>query len=354
MRGRAALSNAVSRFAAWQRDAADDDWPGDDQATNNAVLIGLTFDHSRSIISRNDSPDVPYAQSVNPYRGCEHGCIYCYARPSHAYLGFSAGLDFETRLIVKSQAAELLRAELAKPGYRCQPLALCGNTDAWQPIERRLKITRQILELLTECRHPVGIISKSTLIERDLDLLTDLARDGLVHIALSINTLDRELARHLEPRAAAPQRRLAILERLTQAGIPCGVMVAPIIPALNDHEAETILSAARSAGAQWADYVLLRLPGEVETLFDEWLRQHEPGRAEHVFNLLRQMRGGRHNDGRFGWRMRGEGPLAELFAHRFQLARRRLGLDQPMPALRSDLFRPPSPPHSDERQLTLF
>jgi len=352
-RGRAASSNAVGRYEAWQREACDDGWVGA-EAPAHAVPTELTFDSSRSLISCNDSPDVPFAQSANPYRGCEHGCIYCYARPSHAYLGYSPGLDFETRLVAKPAAAELLRRELARPGYRCQPLALCGNTDGWQPIERPLRLTRALLEVLAECRHPVGIVSKAALIERDLDLLTGLARDGLVHVAISLTTLDATLARRLEPRAASPQRRLATIRRLSEAGVPVGVMIAPILPGLTDHELESLLTAARKAGARYANWQLLRLPLEVVDLFREWLAVHYPERAARVLGLIAEMRGGALNDRRFRERMRGEGPLADLLRQRFHLACRRLGLNPDWPELRCDLFRPPALRPAVTAQMQLF
>ena len=308
-------------------------------------------DASRSVLVRNASPDIPFEQSINPYRGCEHGCIYCYARPSHAYLGLSPGLDFETKIYAKLDAAALLERELARPGYRCQPIALGTNTDVYQPQERRLGITRAILEVLAQCRHPVTIVTKSAAVLRDLDLLAPMATDGLASVAVSVTTLDAGLARTLEPRAAAPHRRLETLRALCKAGVPARVMVAPIIPGLNDHELEAVLEAAAAAGADQASYVLLRLPHELKELFGAWLEAHAPLRAEHVLSLIRQCRGGRLNDPNFGSRMRGQGAYAELIGRRFALARRRLGLERPRPPLRTDLFEAPG---AGRKQLRLL
>ena len=302
------------------------------------------------IIARNDSPDVPFDRSINPYRGCEHGCVYCYARPSHAHLGLSAGLDFETRIFVKADAARLLQEELARPGYACRPISLGANTDPYQPLERRLGVTRSILEVLAEARHPVSIVTKSALVCRDLDLLAAMARDRLASVYVSITTFDRHLARTLEPRASAPHRRLEAVRALASAGVPAGVMVAPIIPALTDPEIETILEAAAAAGASSAGYVLLRLPHEVKELFAAWLEAHVPGRARHVLSLVRQCREGRLNDRAFGSRMRGQGVFAELIAQRFRKAVHRLGLDRRQLPQRTDLFRPPA----TDGQLDLF
>ncbi len=339
-RGRGAASNPDGRFEAWSRENSDDGWAGDaDQAP---VTTTFMVDTSRSVISRNESPDVPFDQSVNPYRGCEHGCPYCYARPTHAWLGLSPGLDFETRIAYKPDAATQLREELARRGYRCSPITLGANTDPYQPVERRLGITRAILEVLGEARHPVTVVTKSALVERDADLLADLARDGLVEVLLSITTLDEDLARRLEPRAGRPRRRLAAMKALAEAGVPTGVLFAPLIPGLNDHEMESVLAAAREAGAQFAGWVLLRLPLEVEALFRDWLARHQPGRAERVFSLLRQMRGGRANDPRFGHRMRGEGPLAEIHRRRFELACARLDLNRTRRSLDCGRFVPPA------------
>ncbi len=299
----------------------------------------------RSIISRNQSPDIPFTQSINPYRGCEHGCVYCYARPSHAYLDLSPGLDFEQRIFFKPNAAEVLRRELSKPGYQCQPITLGANTDAWQPAERQLGISRQILAALVEFRHPVSIITKSALVERDLDLLQELAAQNLVTVLLSITTFDDELKRRMEPRAAAPRRRVETLRRLSAAGIPCGVLAAPMIPGLNDHELENILDAAAGAGARHAGYVMLRLPHEVEPIFTEWLETHYPLKAGKVMSLIRQVRGGALNDARFGRRMRGSGPIAALLAQRFAAAcRRHCFTRQSEGTLETTRFRVPAGP----------
>ena len=311
----------------------------------------VTPDDSRSIIVRITSPDLGFDRSINPYRGCEHGCVYCYARPTHAYLGLSPGLDFETKLRAKFDAASLLERELAKPGYECQPIALGTNTDPYQPVERRLRITRGVLEVLARCRHPLTIVTKSAAVVRDLDLLAPMARDDLARVAISVTSLDGDLARRLEPRAAAPYRRLQAIRQLSDAGVPTAVMVAPIIPALTDHEIERILEAAAAAGATSAGYVLLRLPHEVKELFAGWLAAHAPGRAEHVLSLVRQCRGGKLYDATFGRRMRGDGPYAQLIERRVAAAKRRIGLAETKRPLRTDLFVPPDP---DERQLRLL
>ncbi len=314
-----------------------------------AIATEVMVDRSRTIISENDSPDLPFNRSLNPYRGCEHGCIYCYARPSHAWLDLSPGLDFESRLFHKPAAPELLRAALAGRHYRCEPIAIGVNTDAYQPIERRYGTTRAVIELLAESRHPFSLITKSSLVERDIDLLAPLARERLVEVAISLTTLDRAIARSLEPRAAAPQRRLTTIARLTAAGIPTRVMVAPVIPGLTDHELEAILAAARQAGAWAADYALLRLPYEVEGLFEEWLAQHQPLRAAKVMALLRASRGGKSYDSRFGQRLRGSGVLAELLQRRFSVALRRLAFPG-IPTLDCGRFQPPN----NSPQLDLF
>lgn len=339
MRGRGALGNPDNRYEAWQREAFDDGW-GSLEALQEPLRTTLTVDTSRSAINYNDSPDIPFDRSLNPYRGCEHGCVYCFARPSHAWLGLSPGLDFETRLFYKPDAATLLRAELAKRNYSPAPIALGINTDAYQPAERRLGITRTVLEALAECKHPVTIVTKSALIERDIDILAPLAAERLTHVAVSITTLDHALARRMEPRAAAPQRRLESIRRLTEAGIPVSVMVAPLIPVLTDHELERILTEAHAAGAVEAGYVLLRLPHEVKDLFRDWLSEHAPLKADHVMNRLRDSREGRDYDSRFGARMSGTGIFAELLAKRFHLAHGRLGFPGTAP-LRCDLFQPP-------------
>jgi DNA repair photolyase len=338
-KGRGAVSNPEGRFERLNRDPCDDGWTAEEEIPPLKTTVRL--EQCRTIIAHNDSPDIPFDQSINPYRGCEHGCVYCYARPSHAYVGLSAGVDFETKLFAKTNAAERLRAELARPGYTCRPLALGSNTDPYQPIERRYRIMRQILEVLAECEHPLTIVTKSALIERDLDLLAPMARKRLVHAFISVTTLDRSLARRLEPRAAAPARRLEAVQRLAAAGVPVGVMVAPVIPALNDHDIENILAQARAAGADGAGYVLLRLPHEVKDLFREWLARHAPLRAEHVMSLVQGARGGRDNDPRFGARMRGTGAVADLIENRFAVACRRLGFNDEEHELDCTRFRAP-------------
>ncbi len=350
-KGRGAVVSPDGRFDAWQREAAEDGWWNEDE---EAPATELIVDSAKSVITYNDSPDIPYDRSINPYRGCEHGCAYCFARPSHAYLGLSPGIDFETKLAYKADAAQTLRRELAKPGYRCQPVALGINTDAWQPVERRLRVTRDILDVLAKTRHPVTIVTKSALILRDLDLLADMARGNLAHVAVSITTLDPALARTMEPRAPSPQRRLSVIAALAAAGIPTAVMVAPLIPALSDHELEAILGAACEAGASSAGYILLRLPHEVKPLFRAWLDRRQPGRADHVFSLMRQMHGGREYDSAFGTRQRGSGPLADIIAQRFRGAVRRLGLDVPTLPLDVTAFRPPSQAGTATPQLSLF
>ncbi len=336
-RGRGATANPPSRYALQRREPWDDGWH---QEPLPPLRTEVTDDASRRVISWNDSPDIPFDRSVNPYRGCEHGCVYCYARPGHAWLGLSPGLDFETRLFAKADAAALLREELAAPSYRCAPLALGAVTDAYQPVERSRRITRAVLELLCELRHPVTIVTKSALVERDIDLLGELALHDLVHVHLSVTTLRAALARRLEPRAASPQRRLEAIARLRAAGIPVGVLVAPVIPVLTDPELEKVLDAARDAGALAAGYVLLRLPLEVAELFRGWLEEHAPGQAAHVMARVRDTRGGAENDARFGRRMVGDGVFAELIAQRVRLATRRLGYGE-LPPLRTDSFRRP-------------
>jgi DNA repair photolyase len=325
LKGRGATINPAGRFASRQQQAVDDGWY--QEATPDSIATEVRPEAARTVISRNDSPDIPFEQSINPYRGCEHGCVYCYARPSHAYVDLSPGIDFETRLFYKADAARLLRAELARPAYRPQPIMLGANTDPYQPVERRLRVTRDILEVLWQARHPVTIVTKGALVLRDLDLLQDLARLNLVRVTVSLTTLDPELKRTLEPRAASPQARLRVIGALAEGGVPVGVLTAPLIPAVNDAELESLLEAAATAGATRAGYVLLRLPHEVKELFRAWLGQHLPLRAAHVMSLVQQARGGRDNDPRFGHRMRGAGPWAAMLRARFELARKRLGLD---------------------------
>jgi DNA repair photolyase len=326
--GRGAVSNPAGRFESASVHAIDDGWPHDDAEPLPRLDTIVQPDASRSIITRNDSPDVPFTQSINPYRGCEHGCIYCFARPTHAYFNLSPGLDFETRLFYKPDAVKLLEAELAKPLYRCEAIALGTNTDPYQPIEREHRLMRGILELLQRCRHPLSIVTKGSLIERDLDVLADMASRNLVSVAVSITTLRSELKRTLEPRAASPAARLRVVKALSDAGVPVTVMVAPVIPLLTDHELEHILEAAYAAGARHAGYLLVRLPFEVKQLFRDWLNAHEPLKAQHVMSLLNQMRGGRDNDPRFGFRQSGMGVYAQLLAKRFATACERTGLNQ--------------------------
>src|SRR3954466_4594280 len=343
---RGARSFMQGRFETVAREAFDDGWTPDEK-DERPLETQVTIERSRSILSHNDSPDVGFDTSINPYRGCEHGCIYCYARPSHAYLELSPGLDFETKLFAKTNAAELLRAELAKPGYRPSPIALGAHTDCYQPIERKYKITRQILEVLAECNHPVTMVTKSALVERDLDVLGPMAQKNLGRFFVPSGPLDRELARKLEPRAASPQRRVDVLRNLAAAKVPCGVMVAALIPALNDKTMEHVLEAAAAAGAEEAAYVIMRLPNELKDLFKEWLAAHYPQRAQHVISIVHQMRGGRDNDPRFGTRMSGTGNYADLIAKRFDIACRKHGLNsREAPRARAELdcsrFRPPS------------
>lgn len=341
LKGRAATLNPHNRFESRLREAVDDGWQSEEIAPQ-PVATKVEFWPAKAIISRNNSPDIPFRQSLNPYQGCEHGCIYCYARPSHANWGFSPGLDFETRLIAKPNAAELLRAELAKPGYQPSPICLGANTDPYQPIERKLKLTREILEVLLEARHPLTIITKNALIERDLDLLQPLAEHGLLQVLISLTSLDAELSRHLEPRATSPLRRLQTIRALTDAGVPVGVLTAPIIPALNDQYLEAMLQQAREHGAIHASYVLLRLPLEVAELFEQWLISHYPDKAGHVLSLVRQSRGGLLNQADFGNRMRGSGNFAALIAQRFRLACRRLGFAGKSRELDCSQFRRPA------------
>jgi len=348
-KGRGATSNAEGRFESTRVEAIDDGWSPPEAPGGPATQVFI--DHSRGVITRNRSPDIPFEQSLNPYRGCEHGCIYCYARPSHSYLGLSPGLDFESKLFHKPDAAAQLDAALRRPGYRCVHLSLGSNTDVYQPIERRLRVTRSVLEVLAAFRHPLSLVTKSALVERDLDLLADLTRDNLVRVFFSVPTLCDDIKRTLEPRAAAPRRRLNAMERLAAAGIPVGVMVAPVIPAITDHEMERILAAARDSGAETAGYVLLRLPLEVRSLFSQWLQIHHPGRAQHVLSLLRQSHGGREYESRFGTRMRGRGHYADMLATRFRVACRKLGLNHRDFSLNTDAFR--IPPRSGD-QLALL
>jgi len=324
-RGRGTATNLHNRFAPTVSVVEDDGWFQEVPPTQGTEV---RIETAKTIITRNNSPDLPFDRSINPYRGCEHGCIYCYARPSHAYWDMSPGLDFETRLIAKTNAADVLEQQLSKPGYVCAPINLGSNTDPYQPIEREYKITRQTLQVLLRYRHPVTIITKGSLILRDLDLLTELARQRLVAVMISLTSLDGELKRILEPRTAAPKARLRAIRVMREAGIPVGVLCSPMIPMINDSELESLLTEAHAAGAQSAAYMMLRLPLEVAPLFEEWLAAHYPQRAAHVMSLVRQVRGGEVYDSRFGVRMRGEGPFADLLAQRFSKAVKRLGLNR--------------------------
>ena len=349
-KGRGAISNAAGRYEPHRHARTDDGWGiGDEDAP--PLRTTVTDDASRSIIARNTSPDVGFDRSINPYRGCEHGCVYCFARPTHAHLGLSPGLDFESRLFAKPQAAALLRRELARPSYRPATIAMGTNTDPYQPVERRRLITRHILEVLAECEHPVSIVTKSALVLRDLDLLAPMAAKGLARVGVSVTTLDRTLARRMEPRAASPGRRLATLSALADAGVPSMVMVAPVIPGLNDHEMEAILEQAAAAGAHAAGTILLRLPMEIKDLFGEWLQAHYPNRAKRIETLIRDTRRGGLYVDRFGERMRGAGRYAEMLNTRFRLACRRLDLDRPLPPLDTSRFRRPQ---TCGHQLTLL
>ena len=340
MRGRGTSSNPTNRFASTVSEAEHDGW------TNDVPLTDATevrTEQSRTIITRNQSPDLPFDRSINPYRGCEHGCVYCYARPSHAYWDMSPGLDFETRLIARVNAAKLLEHELSNSSYQCAPINIGANTDPYQPIEREYRLTRECLEVLLRYRHPVTLVTKGALILRDLDLLEELARHKLVRVTISLTTLDNQLKRTLEPRAAAPAARFKVIRTLSERGIPVGVLCAPIIPMVNDAELEHLLEAARDAGATSASYILLRLPREVGPLFEQWLEAHMPLRAEHVLSLIRQCRGGDLYDASFGKRFRGDGVFATLLSQRFKLAIRRLGLNRPESngALDCSQFAPP-------------
>lgn len=342
-KGRGATVNPEGRFENFAREAFDDEWFQEPPEGDGKPKTVVAIERAKSVISRHDSPDVGFAQSLNPYRGCSHGCVFCFARPSHAYLGLSPGLDFETRLFAKVNAAEVLRDEFAKPRYRCQPLTIGVNTDAYQPIEREYRITRSVLELCSECDHPVTLITKSALIERDIDILAPMARRSLAHVTLSITTLDQDLTRYSEPRTSAPARRLLAVKRLSEAGIPVNVNIAPVIPFLTDHELEAIMEAAVENGATSAFYNLVRLPWEVKDIFRAWLEERFPLKAAHVMSRINEMREGRDNDPNFGTRMTGTGLWAELLRQRYEKACKRLGLDKrEEPALDCTLFRPPS------------
>lgn len=349
-RGRGSVTNVSGRFEKQAREAFSDGWPEPDELP--PFRTETTMERAVTIITRNTSPDIPFDRSINPYRGCEHGCSYCYARPSHAYLGLSPGLEFESRLYAKPNAAELLERELAAPKYQPAEIALGSNTDPYQPIERQYRITRSILEVLERCGHPVTIVTKSASVTRDIDILAAMAKRGLVRVALSVTTLDPKLARVMEPRASTPRKRLEALRILGEAGIPTGVLTAPIIPAINDHEIEVLLEAAADAGATMAHYVLLRLPLELRELFREWLLTHYPGKLRHVMSLVQSTRGGADYNATFGERQVGTGVYADLIAKRFRLASERFGLRRRgNTKLRTDLFTPPVLPGG---QLSLF
>ena len=336
VRGRASATNPGGRFEVLTRVDVDDGWNSLEDLPPFKTEVQV--EHARSIITRNDSPDISFDRSVNPYRGCEHGCVYCFARPSHAYMGLSAGVDFEARLFVKPDAAKLLEKEITRPGYKARPIAIGTNTDPYQPVERKWMVMRSILEVLARYDHPVGIVTKSALVARDIDVLAPMAEKGLAKVALSVTTLDRRLSRTMEPRAATPTRRLETIRRLADAGIPASVMVAPIIPGLNDHEIERVLDAAAAMGAAQAGYVLLRLPLEVAPVFKEWLLRHYPERYRHVMGLIRSMRGGKDYDARWNQRMRGTGPYAWQIGRRMEMTCRRLKLNMRGRPLRTDLF----------------
>ncbi|MGY4748659.1 PA0069 family radical SAM protein [Pannonibacter sp. Q-1] len=348
-RGRGAALNMPGRFERQQREGFDDGWETPDDLP--PLKTTVQEEKARTIITRNSSPDISFDRSINPYRGCEHGCIYCFARPSHAFMGLSPGLDFETRLFAKPNSAELLERELARPGYQVRTIAIGTNTDPYQPIERRYKLMREILTVLETYNHPVAIVTKSALVLRDADILSRMAEKGLAKVALSITSLDKDLVRTLEPRASAPHRRLGALKGLSEAGIPASVMMAPVIPALTDSEIEALLEAAAEHGATEAGYILLRLPLEVSELFRDWLLRNRPDRYRHVMNILRSMRGGKDYDAEWGQRMRGLGPYAQQIGQRFSLACKRLGLNQRRKKLNTELF---TPPQVGGVQLSLF
>jgi DNA repair photolyase len=348
-RGRGAQTNKESRFDTQSRVAFDDGWGEVEELKPFETIEHI--ERAKSIITRNESPDLGFDRSINVYRGCEHGCSYCFARPTHAYLGMSAGLDFERQIYVKVNAVELLRQELAEKKYRPKPIAMGTNTDPYQPAEREHKLTRGVLEVLLETKHPASIVTKSALVVRDLDILSEMAKLGLIHVALSVTSMDHILSRKMEPRASTPEKRLEAIRLLSAAGVPTGVMAAPMIPAINDMEMERILDAAAAQGAQSAGMVLLRLPGEVREIFREWMLRHYPDRVRHVMSLVRDTRGGKDYNSAWGERMVGEGAYATLMQQRMAKAKERFGLDKKFPALRTDLFAPPS---VDDGQMSLF
>jgi len=338
-RGRGAGLNTSGRFEPQARESFDDGWESVEDLPPFKTEVQV--EKPRTVITRNESPDISFDRSINPYRGCEHGCIYCFARPTHAFMGLSAGLDFEAKLFAKPDAARLLERELARPDYKVRPIAIGTNTDPYQPIEKEWRIMRQILEVLRDANHPVMIVTKSAMVTRDIDILAPMAEKGLARVGISVTTLERKLARTMEPRAATPPKRLEAMRAIAEAGIPAGVLVSPIIPALNDHEIERVLEAARTAGATEASYVLLRLPLEVSPLFRDWLLRNYPDRYRHVMSLVRSMRGGKDYDAEFGKRMKGAGPYAWQIGRRFDLATKRLGFNPTRRQLRDDLFVPP-------------
>lgn len=348
--GRSARSNDTGRFEPIDRHREDDGWGGDSE-NDLSVVTQVREETARSIISYNRSPDLPFDRAINPYRGCEHGCIYCFARPSHAYLGLSSGLDFETRLVARPNAADILRRELTARSYKVAPLAIGTNTDPYQPVERDRTIMRNCLKVLAEARHPVAITTKGALIERDIDILSDMARDNLVRVGISVTTLDAGLCRKMEPRAPSPNRRLRVIEKLARAGVPVRIMASPMVPALTDPELESILAAGAGAGACYASWIMLRLPLEVSHLWQQWLAEHYPNRAERIMSRLREMHGGKEYDARWHHRMRGSGHYADMVQARFSLALKRLELRESAPPLRRDLFRPPP---RDDRQMRLL
>lgn len=348
-KARGAVSNTVSRYDHVSRHAEGDGWEIDEDLPT--LRTEVSVERPRRLITYNRSPDLPFDRSINPYRGCEHGCVYCFARPSHAFLGLSPGLDFETRLVARPDAPAVLRAELAHKSYRVATMAIGTNTDPYQPIEKEHGIMRRCLEVLEECSHPVAIVTKGTLIERDINVLARMAAKGLARVGLSVTTLDPVLSRKMEPRAPTPERRLTTVRRLAAAGIPVRIMASPMIPALTDPELEAILGAGATAGASSASWIMLRLPQEVSSLWQEWLAVHYPARAQRIMSRLHEMHGGKDYDARWGHRMRGEGPYAEIVAHRFQVAIKRLGLKEKLAPMRIDLFQPPLIPSA---QLSLF
>ena len=351
-RGRGAVSNVSGRFEPERREAFDDGWERDD--ATDPFKTEIVHERPKAMLTRNQSPDLPFDRSINPYRGCEHGCAYCYARPTHSYLGLSPGLDFETKLTVKDGAAELLEQELSKKNYAPRVVALGANTDAYQPIERKFRVTRSVLEVLERTNHPVSIVTKSNLILRDIDLLQSLARKQLVKVFISVTSLERDLARRLEPRAPTPERRLEAIQKLAEAGVPVGVMVAPVIPSVNDAEVEAILGRASGLGAREAGYVTLRLPLELRDMFREWLATNFPDKLERTLGLVQSLHGGKDYSAKWGQRMAGSGPYAWMISRRFEIAHRRFGFRETPLELRNDLFVPPMRKTGAEGQLSLF